>query len=538
LLKNASNESYWLRIEGREELCSVTEAQQRLDVETDRVVEELVRQHQALFSDQADVQRPSDAPPFPIDTDGPPVSVPPGRLDERRRAVLDAKVQDLARRGLIRRTVSPWGARPLLVWEAAKDRWRLCIDYRRLNAKTAPVTPSLPHISDVWASLAGCTRFSSLDLAEGFWQLQVRECDQAKTAFYASGCKWEWTVVPFGLKNAPSYMQELMNLVCAEVNARMKLDGIPGVVWCWLDDVLLATRGDDAAHHRALAILFEVSLKHGLRYKLSKCTLAKPQVEWVGFMVSQQGRRVAMQRVCLEDWPVPTSRKDIQVLAGWANWAAQDLPGLSGLLAPFYAALKAQHTPDLSAEMESLRRALVVEDDWLAFPEPGSPFELHVDTSRQGIGASLFQNNKPVAHVSHALRPCESRWPARDLEMHGVCWSLKRFAFLRGSPVTVFVDHESLSETVTPPTASPTSSFYSQQRWGRWVELLLSFDVRFQYRSGAEMQVGPDFLSRLPPASACEECSCWLASRKARSWGEVAAALRHMRAQQGSHGAE
>ena len=70
------------------------------------------------------------------------------------------------------------------------------------------------------------------------------------------------------------------------------------------------------------------------------------------------------------------------------------------------------------------------------------------------------------------------------------------------------------------------------------VELLLGFDVRFQYRSGAEMEVGPDFLSRLPPVSACEECSCWLASRTARSWGEVAAVLRHMRAQQGSHGAE
>ena len=126
----------------------------------------------------------------------------------------------------LERCVSPWNSRPLLVWEEAKQRYRLCIDYRALNARTAPMRGAMPQPDDVWARLEGCKVFSVYDLPESFHQLRLREEDRDKTAFNdAEGGQWRWTVCPFGLRNVPAWMQSTMTKVTAEVEEQMKQKG-------------------------------------------------------------------------------------------------------------------------------------------------------------------------------------------------------------------------------------------------------------------------------------------------------------------------
>jgi len=387
-----------------------------------------------LFTDKANPAEPLNVPPFPIDTTGPPCSSAPARLQGDKKEALRTKVMEYASRKLLERCVSPWNSRPLLVWEDAKQRYRLCIDYRALNARTAPMRGTMPHVEDVWTRLEGCKIFSVYDLPESFHQLRLREEDRDKTAFTdEEGGQWRWTVCPFGLRNVPAWMQTAMQQVAGEVAEKMAERKIRGTVVVWMDDVLLATVTREE-HAQATRLLFEVSLRHNIRYKPSS-QMGMAEVVWAGFSLSAKGHQVALSRTeGIQAWKAPTTRQGLQKLTGWVQWAAQGVQHVARLLAPFYAQINEPHVRDLTEEMEALKAALTVDKQWLAFPRLGAPFELHTDASLTAVGASIWQQGRPVAHLSHALTKYQRAWPVRDREMFAVIWTLQRCPWLRGSP--------------------------------------------------------------------------------------------------------
>jgi hypothetical protein len=443
------------------------------------------------------------------------------------------EVKRLMENGMVKSGHSPWCANPLMVWEPAKGKWRLCIDYRGVNARTIRRHAEMPHMEGVWGQLAGMSSFSVLDLAEGFHQIPIAPDSQPLTAFRAMGCQWIWTVVPFGVVNGPTAMQDVMNGILREVRQALDEQGIPGYVDCWMDDVILAST-DDASHERVLEYFFEVADACQLRFKLSKCVFRRPMVKWCGFNISRQGRQMAMDMMELQAWPTPVSKQGCQKLTGWCNWSAQDHPHLSRLLKPFYAAMDGPlHKGELDEAMATLRTELLGEPAWLAFPALGKPFQVWCDASLIGVGASVFQDGKAVAHLSKAFTNCQRRWPVRDREMFSVVWALRRCTWLRGAAVEICTDHESLTTDDTP-THGPTASFYSEQRWCSWTEFLLQFNLNFLYVPGPT-NVGPDGGSRHPPTDSCPcepscpSCACFNAGlRQCTTWLEVGDTLERL----------
>ena len=161
-----------------------------------------------------------------------------------------------------------------------------------------------------------------------------------------------------------------------------------------------------------------------------------PQVEWAEFKISAEGHKVALSRTeGIAEWPVPQTRQGLMKLTGWVQWAAQGVRHIAALLHPFYAAINDPHPPDLSGAMVKLKEALSKEEEWLAHPRLGEPFTIYTDASGVAIGASIFQADKPVAHLSHALTRCQRAWPVRDREMWAVIWTLQHCPWLRGSPL-------------------------------------------------------------------------------------------------------
>ncbi|GJY67186.1 putative reverse transcriptase domain-containing protein [Tanacetum coccineum] len=126
------------------------------------------------------------------------------------RQELPNQLQELADRGFIRPSTSPWGSPDLFVKNKNRS-FRMCIDYRELNKLTVKNRYPLPRIDDLFDQLQGSSVYSKIDLRSGYHQLRVRDEDIPKTAFRMRYGHYEFQVMPFGLTNAPAVFMDLMN---------------------------------------------------------------------------------------------------------------------------------------------------------------------------------------------------------------------------------------------------------------------------------------------------------------------------------------
>ena len=141
-----------------------------------------------------------------------PISMTPHRMAPVELQELRVQLHELLDKGFIRPSTSPWGA-PVLFVKKKEKTFRLCIDYRQLNRVTIKNRYPLPRIDDLSDQLRGARVYSKIDLRTGYHQLRVREIDIPKTAFRTSYGHFEFTVMPFGLMNAPAAFMDLMHRV-------------------------------------------------------------------------------------------------------------------------------------------------------------------------------------------------------------------------------------------------------------------------------------------------------------------------------------
>jgi hypothetical protein len=145
-------------------------------------------------------------------------------------AELKKQLSELEQKGYVRPSSSPWGA-PVLFVKKKDGSMRLCVDYRALNEVTIKNKYPLPRIDDLFDQLKGVKYFSKIDLRYGYYQLKIRSEDVLKTALVTRYGQYEFTVMSFGLTNAPAYFMNLMNKVFME-----ELDRF---VIVFIDDILV-----------------------------------------------------------------------------------------------------------------------------------------------------------------------------------------------------------------------------------------------------------------------------------------------------------
>jgi hypothetical protein len=125
---------------------------------------------------------------------------------------------------------------------------RMCVDYRSLNEVTIKNKYPLPRIKDLFDQMKGANVFPKIDLRSGYHQLKIRESDIPKTAFHTRYELYEYTVMSFGLTNAPAYFMYLMNKVFMEY--------LDKFVVVFIDDVLIFSKKEEE-HKKHLRMVLE-----------------------------------------------------------------------------------------------------------------------------------------------------------------------------------------------------------------------------------------------------------------------------------------
>jgi hypothetical protein len=138
----------------------------------------------------------------------------------------------------------------------------MCVDYRSLNDVTIKNKYPLPRIEDLFDQMIGAKVFSKIDLRSGYHQLKIRPSDIPKTTFTNRYGLYEYTVMSFGLTNAPTYFMYLMNKIFMEY--------LDKFVVVFIDDIFIYSKNEEE-HVEHLRLVLQKLRDHELYAKFSKC---------------------------------------------------------------------------------------------------------------------------------------------------------------------------------------------------------------------------------------------------------------------------
>jgi len=224
----------------------------------------------------------------------------------------------------------------------------MCVDYRELNKQTVKNTYPLPRIDELVDNLAGCSVFSALDLSIGFNQFALQESDVHKTAFNTHIGKYEYTVLPMGLSNAPAVFQREMN--------RLFTPLLNQCVLIYLDDLLVFSKSvsDHLAH---LRIGLTLAQKEGVLFKRKKCEFFKAQLRFLGHVISKEGMFPDPAKVkVIDDWPPPKTVLELRSFLGLANYFRKYIRAYASVTQPLTNLLKGLSKQEKKGKLVQLER--------------------------------------------------------------------------------------------------------------------------------------------------------------------------------------
>lgn len=313
----------------------------RLDhanMEERKSVEDLCYEYSDIFHLEGDIISCTDATEHEIKTPNAsqPIHQRPYRLPYSQQAEINKQVEELLEAGVITTSDSPWNA-PLLVVpkkmdNSGKQKYRVVVDYRRLNSITVGDAFPMPNIDEILDQLGRAKYFSCLDLASGYHQVPIHPKDQEKTAFSTNQGHFEFKRMSFGLKGAPSTFQRLANRVLMGIN------GFRAFVY--LDDIIVIAKSIQE-HEERLREVFDRLRQYNLKLQPVKCEFMRREVNYLGHIIQEDGIRPDPKKTaCLTNFPVPRNPKEVKSFLGFAGYYRKFVKGFSQISKPLTALLK------------------------------------------------------------------------------------------------------------------------------------------------------------------------------------------------------
>lgn len=425
----------------------------------------------------------------------PPVRLPCYRQPPHLKEETEKQVNDMLQQGIIEQSMSVYNS-PVVLVRKKDNTWRFAVDYRKLNSITIPISHPIPRLDDVFDALgnAQASYFSILDLNSAYFQIELDPETRHKSAFVTHDGVYEFTRMPFGLRNAPMSLQMLMSQVLKGLNWKFVL--------CYIDDILVFS-SSFSEHLDHLGQVFQRLRDANLTLKPSKCSFAVEKVVYLGHVISKDGVSVDIEKTeKVRSFPTPTTQKQLKSFLGLCNYYRRFVKDYAKICIPLNKLLKKDKKQkfapgDWSTECKTAFQTLkdALTSPILGYPDMNKPFILSTDSSGSAIGFILGQRDKNgrefvVAYGGRALRPDEKKWSVTEQECLAVIVGIETYKhYLSHNKFTVNTDHKALQwlNNIKDPTG----------RLGRWAMRLQGVNFEIIHRKGTRNQ-NADALSRIP----------------------------------------
>jgi hypothetical protein len=458
------------------------------------VLKRLLNNYQDVFSSKDDPLGRTGLVQHRIQTvDHPPIKQRPRREPIGMQNTVQKEIKDMLEKGVIEPSQSAW-ASPVVLVKKKDNSLRFCIDYRRLNDVTIKDAYPLPLIEDNLDALGGSSLYSTLDLASGYWQVEVHPDDREKTAFCTRYGLYQFRVLPFGLCNGPGTFERLMERVLCNLQW--------DIVLLYLDDIIVFSTNIVQQFER-LELVFQRLRAANLKLKPKKCFLFKKEVKFLGHVVSQQGVATDPEKIqAVVEWPTPHSVKAVRAFLGLTGYYRKFIREYASIAVPLTdltkKGVKFAWNGDAQGAFEYLQQQLV-SAPILGYPNKEGGFILDTDASGCSIGCVLSQLQEGVERViaygSKKLSKSERNYCVTRRELLSIVWFMEHFKhYLIGRPFLVRTDHNSLRWLF---------SFKEPEgQVARWLERLSAFNFKIEHRPGIR-HGNSDALSRIPCQTPC-----------------------------------
>ena len=308
---------------------------------TDKTCEsfcQLLDKYQAAFSTSSKDISHTKLITMDIDTGlSQPVSQRPYTLPLKHHDWVKKEIEQLECAGVIQKSLSPWASPIVIVPKKSgpgePPKRRMFVDYCRISALQTEVDSSsrgcmslypLPKIDEMFAKLRGAKIFTTLDLHSGYYHIGLTDEAKPKTAFITPHGKWHFNMVPFGLAQAPSYFQQLMNQV---------LQGLDFAI-AYLDDIVIFSN-NEVEHLQHLETVFKRLHNAGLKLKESKCDFFRSQIHYLGHMLLAEGIQPLPEKLdSITNMPAPENQTEVKQLLGLVGYYHKFVPHFSDISRP------------------------------------------------------------------------------------------------------------------------------------------------------------------------------------------------------------
>lgn len=306
---------------------------------------------------------------------------------------------------------------PVTLVRKANGKVRLCLDARRVNEVTVKDVYPLPHIEGLISRLDKTKYISTIDLKDAFWQIPLDERSRDKTAFTVPGRPlYQFTVMPFGLCNAPQRMCRLMDKVIPyHLHDR---------IFVYLDDLLItsATIEEHFSLLKEVARLIDLA---GLTINVEKSHFVLREVKYLGFIISDGVLKVDPLKVdAISSFPTPRTVRQVRRFLGMAGWYRRFIHNYATIATPLFELTKKNKKWSWNDEsriaFEKLKTSLTTAPV-LINADFSRPFFIQCDASSTGIGSVLFQmtdsgEEHPIAFTSKKLNAAQRNYSITELE--------------------------------------------------------------------------------------------------------------------------